>query len=1220
MFIGPNMGDPPHLPVTQGQDEDGSRCISPAALQATDISRNPSNNPSNHLSPGSHQEWRSPTDGTTTDNVFSDLSEYTSPDFDDPLFLQPDLSYTGRLEDTQSFNWSDQHYQSHLQPTHDNGNMESLTSGGNPGAAASLDRQLLSPVMTDTPSPQTTEQNMHSGAPTVQNGHVNSPLSMASDREPGRRAPAAQLPTLNTGTFGDTLDVERPGSADLPPSPIVKVSSYTRGDSPSREDRMHHRESLKRSRNGHLAPTQDNSSSDSDGDDEASVSSGHRRTVSVPISALRSKEGSWLADSRTGQRGLDPSSRGDAYVLSPKEMMVRQQREEKNAEVEQWLCVSEANSEVEDNGGTRRFRSRVARRLSIKSRRRARSTGDPSMASRAGFASTLDFDDSAIPGPGALLDVDCGEADDDEEESEDSSEAVPESPPAQIDVGPESYLPSLERMDSAMGEHTTRVGPWHDTPRNRARDTQEQPHTANAAMMRFVRQAENVETASLAATVDTHDIESIFSKLRVDTDGQSIDTNSKKKSRRESILNFLHRNTAKRKFSYPTEQKHSMESIEKLKSNDTMTSSPSPSDWHRRKPSLSRPHPEINANSAVIAMTGQIAAVGGGSSGPVSAASPKGGSRPWSIGRSRSRSEIPKGLRPPGSGGLMELMTSVGGPPIPTLAASPMREKAPDFSPTTAAHRPVTADGEDDDDFDDDGAMDDKGVVMDLAVGTDLIVPSLDGFRTHVRQLNPRLQPALVERIAKEQTLRYKRLVDLKTKHANAVSQHACAAKQHCFHQGGTATYLTPRTSPKDPESTYGHFSINGSGAAEDRSGDGTVVSSFPAGIPLPPVSRLPAEFECSLCFKVRKFQKPSDWSKHVHEDLQPFTCTFPECTEPKSFKRKADWVRHENERHRHLEWWTCNFPECVHTCYRKDNFVQHLVREHKMPDPKNSSARSRSNKNSHAGLEDSTNEQSLEELWRRVDECNHPTEKKSGEEACRFCGNLCGTWKKLTVHMARHMEQIAMPVLELVKQVKVGGEFDTSSIATSTPISPYPVSNPSRPVSTSARPASQALIYNTGGLLTEAFAIPQAPLRPQRLQMQNALSGMPHRGAQMAAGAPSYAVPRYNQPYEQNQYSARANSATYPPPFNVMPRQQGRAQQPATYDLDTNAAVQTTRFAEQQHLFSSPVDNMSYAPYQHGGAEQGQQSSVPYAADSDMMGYPMVQGDGYIQPGQSQY
>ena len=187
-------------------------------------------------------------------------------------------------------------------------------------------------------------------------------------------------------------------------------------------------------------------------------------------------------------------------------------------------------------------------------------------------------------------------------------------------------------------------------------------------------------------------------------------------------------------------------------------------------------------------------------------------------------------------------------------------------------------------------------------------------------------------------------------------------------------------------------------------------AAQFPPGVPTPPVLRLPAEFECPICFKTKKFTKPSDWTKHVHEDVQPFTCTFPDCTEPKSFKRKADWVRHENERHRHLEWWACNRPDCPHICYRKDNFVQHLVREHKMVEPKvKSSAKG-------AGAATKGNAVEVNKVWQIVEKCHQETKQHPGEEKCRFCGSSCGSWKKLTVHLARHMEAISLPVLELVR------------------------------------------------------------------------------------------------------------------------------------------------------------------------------------------------------------
>jgi hypothetical protein len=196
-------------------------------------------------------------------------------------------------------------------------------------------------------------------------------------------------------------------------------------------------------------------------------------------------------------------------------------------------------------------------------------------------------------------------------------------------------------------------------------------------------------------------------------------------------------------------------------------------------------------------------------------------------------------------------------------------------------------------------------------------------------------------------------------------------------------------------------FSDNDSNPGEGALNDET----FPQGVPMPPTRNLPAEFECQLCFKAKNFQKPSDWTKHVHEDVQPFTCTYEKCKEPKSFKRKADWVRHENERHRHLEWWICQVDDCRHPCYRKDNFLQHLVREHKLPEPKQKTK---------AAIKKA---RLTEPAWMMLEQCHHETSNRPQEEPCKFCGKTFPTWKKLTVHLAKHMEHISLPILRLVEQ-----------------------------------------------------------------------------------------------------------------------------------------------------------------------------------------------------------
>ncbi|KAI9904775.1 hypothetical protein N3K66_001304 [Trichothecium roseum] len=324
-----------------------------------------------------------------------------------------------------------------------------------------------------------------------------------------------------------------------------------------------------------------------------------------------------------------------------------------------------------------------------------------------------------------------------------------------------------------------------------------------------------------------------------------------------------------------------------------------------------------------------------------------------------------------------------GGPPATPLAGSNRSNYEPD----------------DDEDEDDDGFEDDLQQDSNLI---DDVIPNLGGFQQYVTALNPALAdnaPYLVDRIAHQQVVRYKQLLSHKVKHIGLGANCPCA--HLCIAGGGQAEILDVRgdTRALDPLSTH----------LPDDDDDGTPIEgaiaqdSFPPDIPMPPTTHLPAEFECQLCYGRKKFQKPSDWTKHVHEDVQPFTCTWDKCRDAKSFKRKADWVRHENEGHRHLDWWTCDVEECRHTCYRRDNFLQHLVREHKYQEPRYKTKAAIKK----AGGADPT--------WQKVEQCHVLTNARPQDEPCRFCNKVLPTWKKLTVHLAKHMEQISLPVLRLV-------------------------------------------------------------------------------------------------------------------------------------------------------------------------------------------------------------
>jgi hypothetical protein len=287
--------------------------------------------------------------------------------------------------------------------------------------------------------------------------------------------------------------------------------------------------------------------------------------------------------------------------------------------------------------------------------------------------------------------------------------------------------------------------------------------------------------------------------------------------------------------------------------------------------------------------------------------------------------------------------------------------------------------------------------------------PNFAGFRQHVLKLNPLLNTSnnyLVDRIAQQQCRRYKGLLNLRVKHLQAIAARNCACGSMCIALGGSANILDSKGDQRglDPLSARYDGSDGDIAPLEGAVNE----DSFPQDIPIPPTASLPAEFECQLCFEAKKFQKPSDWAKHVHEDVQPFTCTWKRCLKPKTFKRKADWVRHENEVHRHLEWWTCDVDDCGYNCYRRENFLQHLVREHKFVKPKVKTKAAFKR----AGGIDPT--------WAKVEQCHQETAKLPQHEPCRFCGKTFPSWRKLTVHLAKHMENISLPVLKLVAKKKL--------------------------------------------------------------------------------------------------------------------------------------------------------------------------------------------------------
>lgn len=171
------------------------------------------------------------------------------------------------------------------------------------------------------------------------------------------------------------------------------------------------------------------------------------------------------------------------------------------------------------------------------------------------------------------------------------------------------------------------------------------------------------------------------------------------------------------------------------------------------------------------------------------------------------------------------------------------------------------------------------------------IAPDFAGFKKQVLRMNPKLSDQntyLVDHIAHQQVVRYKALLGNRVRHRQLVSSRTCPSGSMCIDQGGSPVSLDVKGEKHDD-----------SDADDDPWPYFHTAEDFPPNFPTPPSTSLPAEFECQICYQTKKIAKPSDWTKHVHEDVQPFSCTWDRCHDPKIFKRKADWLRHENEGHR---------------------------------------------------------------------------------------------------------------------------------------------------------------------------------------------------------------------------------------------------------------------------------------------------------------------------------
>ncbi|KAK5050935.1 hypothetical protein LTR84_003494 [Exophiala bonariae] len=305
--------------------------------------------------------------------------------------------------------------------------------------------------------------------------------------------------------------------------------------------------------------------------------------------------------------------------------------------------------------------------------------------------------------------------------------------------------------------------------------------------------------------------------------------------------------------------------------------------------------------------------------------------------------------------------------------------------------------------------------------------PSLGDFVLHARTLNPKCKSNLMERLATVQHFRYQ---EIRRIHLRLQGHHKVAGYfesiGHPIQSGGESRTWSHSFLPHSSSSTSKPY-IEGA-PIEFTSSKPVRASMFPAGVPLPPTTLLPARFECEICLKIVEIKEAYQWTAHVFDHLRPYLCTFPDCNKANplssSFSRKTDWLHHENEHHRRLKGWRCVQPTCKYVCYSEHSFSQHLIGEHAalvLPKskPRLSATRRDEMKDN---LTSSEQDAWVQTRLRSLAVSCQFWASKHFTEACHFCGINYFSVKKLFEHMAHHFEAVALPILELAKIDRLEG------------------------------------------------------------------------------------------------------------------------------------------------------------------------------------------------------
>lgn len=304
-----------------------------------------------------------------------------------------------------------------------------------------------------------------------------------------------------------------------------------------------------------------------------------------------------------------------------------------------------------------------------------------------------------------------------------------------------------------------------------------------------------------------------------------------------------------------------------------------------------------------------------------------------------------------------------------------------------------------------------EGKSIQSNLRTELTVEAL-GF--NLLQLYPQILPNLLHRIARMQSERYKKLIYLKARHIWRLNKHKnCEAGSLCTNLSENTEILISKINGHGQITTLIKNYVGLMALSEEAA----TLQNMPSW----QVEGCHLYLECPLCFEVVCTGDSSEWIDHIYGNICDLVCSFADWDQIHSFVSMADWAFHEYTKHRGSPKWTCNYSQCVYSTFRKANFVQHLVKQHRLVEPNYRERVSRPHASddgelAFVGSDDES--QGLDEICRITEECYNDN-CYTAPEPCKFCYELCIGRSDYAAHYTSHIKEIGLSFLKILTEAE---------------------------------------------------------------------------------------------------------------------------------------------------------------------------------------------------------